>query len=87
MKKLLIALTVALSVGTASAVPVMNAPRTNYNPYQHHHTYDDGKRDAYNNVARTAVIVGAAVIATVIIYQLGRESRWTTNERGVAYRF
>lgn len=87
MKKLLIALTVALSVGTASAVPVMNAPRTNYNPYQHHHTYDDGKRDAYNNVARTAVIVGFAVIAGVVIYKLGQNSRWTTNQNGVAYRF
>lgn len=87
MKKLLIALTVALSVGTASAVPVMNVPRTNYNPYQHHHTYEEGKRDAYANVARTAVIVGVAVIATVIIYQLGRESRWTTTRNGVGYRF
>lgn len=87
MKKLLISLTVALSVGTASAVPVMNAPRTNYNQYQHHHTYDDGKRDAYNNVARTAVIVGFAVIAGVIIYKLGQNSRWTTNQHGVAYKF
>ena len=87
MKKLLIALTVAMSVGAASAVPAMNASRTNYNPYQHHHTYEDGKRTAYNNVARTAVIVGAAVIATVIIYQLGRESRWTATRNGVGYRF
>ena len=49
------------------------------------HAY--GKHDAYNNVARTAVIVGFTVIAGVIIYQLGKESRWTTNENGVVYRF
>lgn len=89
MKKLLTAAVLATTIGTAQAVPTMNAistPRPTYNN-GYSAGYHEGKNDAYANVARTAVIVGAVVIAGVIIYQLGKESRWATNEKGVVYRF
>ena len=84
MKKLLIATTLALSIGTANALPIITHSN-NHSTYEQ--GYHDGKARAYNNVGRAVVITGMVVIASVIIYQLGRESRWTTNERGVAYRF
>lgn len=88
MKKLLTAAVLATTIGTAQAVPAMTRPypHPTYNN-GYHVGYNHGKNDAYANVARTAVIVGAVVIATVVIYQLGKESRWTTNEKGVVYRF
>lgn len=86
MKKLLTAAMLATSIGAAQATPVMTRPTPTYNA-GYHYGYQRGKDVAYNNVARTAVIVGAVVIATVVVYQLGKESRWTTNEKGVVYRF
>ena len=88
MKKILVALTVALTIGNANAVPVMTRPS---HPTPHNSGYDigyhKGKNDAYNNVARTAVVVGLVAVATVIIYQATKETRWTANEKGVVYRF
>lgn len=49
--------------------------------------YRHGKSAAYNNVARTAFFVGTAVIAGVVIYKLGQESRWTAHDGQVGYRF
>ena len=88
MKKLLTAAVLATTIGTAQAVPAMirPTPTPTYNS-GYNVGYHRGKNDAYNNVARTAVIVGAVVIAGVIIYHLGEESRFTTNEKGVVYRF
>lgn len=89
MKKLVSVLALATTISTANAIPTlphMGTPRPQYN-YGYNIGYHNGKHDAYNNVARTAVIVGFTVIAGVIIYQLGKESRWTTNENGVVYRF
>ena len=88
MKKLLTATILATTIGTATAAPIMTTGTTTYsNHHIDHNGYSDGKHDAYNNVARTAVIVGFTVIAGVIIYKLGQNSRWTTNQNGVAYRF
>lgn len=87
MKKLLTATILATTIGTATAAPIMTGTNTYSNHHIYHNGYSDGKTAAYNNVARTAVIVGFAVIAGVIIYKLGQNSRWTTNEKGVAYRF
>ncbi len=89
MKKLLTAAVLATTIGTAQAVPAMTrptTPRPTYN-YGYNVGYHHGKNDAYNNVARTAVIVGAVVIAGIIVYHLGEESRFTANEKGVVYRF
>ncbi len=84
MKKLLIATTLALSIGAANAVPII----THSNDHStYHQGYTDGKKHAYNNVGRAVVITGMVVIAGVIIYQLGRESRWTATRNGVGYRF
>lgn len=85
MKKLLtaIALSTCFSTANATGMPI----------YQHmpnptpQSEYNRGKTAAYNNVARTVVIAGVAIIAGVVIYHLGKESRWTTNENGIAYRF
>lgn len=86
MKKLLVALTIAVCATSANAVP--RAMPVNHAPYyQSTISYNRGKNDAYNNVARTLFVVGAVAIAGVIIYHYGQESRWTTNEKGVVYRF
>lgn len=89
MKKLLTATILATTIGTANAVPNVNyigTTHTHHN-YGYNAGYHDGKHDAYNNVARTAVIVGFAVIAGVIIYKLGQNSRWTSHDGKVGYRF
>lgn len=85
MKKILIALALVFGCMSADAATIVRPTPTysqGYNVGYHH-----GKTDAYNNVARTATIVGFVVIASVMIYELGRESRWTTNDKGVVYRF
>lgn len=85
MKKILIALVLVFGGMSADAATIVRPAPTysqGYNVGYHH-----GKTDAYNNVARTAAIVGVVVIASVVIYELGRESRWTTNDKGVVYRF
>lgn len=85
MKKILIALALVFGGMSADAATIIR-PVSTYS--QGYHTgYHQGKQDAYNNVARTATIVGFVVIASVMIYELGRESRWTTNDKGVVYRF
>lgn len=91
MKKILVATIIALTTATANAVPskagfVVN-PR--YMHYQRGYQigYHTGKQHAYDNVARTVAIVGATVVVGLIIYELGKESRWTATENGVTYRF
>lgn len=75
MKKLIAALTIALSIGTASAHPMYDMG------YRH------GKSDAYHRVATTVVVAGIAIIAGVAIYEWGYQSRWGMNDKGVVYRF
>lgn len=89
MKKLISVLALTTTISSANALNVGNyvgVPRT---PYQTGYDagYSAGKNHAYNNVAKTLFFTGFTVIAGVIIYQLGKESRWTTNEKGVVYRF
>ena len=89
MKKLVSVLALTTTISTANAMPTlpyMGTPRPQYNN-GYNVGYHNGKSDAYNNVARAVVFTGVAIIAGVAIYQLGKESRWTTNERGVVYRF
>lgn len=87
MKKLLTAIIIATSCANANAMSSIR-----HIPMQPHNNsyqigYHTGKQHAYNNVTRTAVFVGMAVVAGVIIYELGKESRWTANENGIGYRF
>jgi len=89
MKKLISSLVLATTISTANAMSLpdyVGAPRSQYE-----HSYDAGYRagrsHAYNNVARVVVFTGVAIIAGVVIYQLGKESRWGINENGVVYRF
>lgn len=87
MKKLLTAIIIATSCANANALSsIRHIPMQ---PHQGSYQigYHTGKQHAYNNVARTAVFVGMAVVAGVIIYELGKESRWTANENGIGYRF
>jgi hypothetical protein len=91
MKKLITSIILATTLGFVQP-SMANGPYTTaqyalgyHNGY--HNGYDEGKDSAYRHVARTAVIIGAVVIAGVIIYQIGKESRWTANEKGVVYRF
>lgn len=90
MRKIITSALIAAALGLSN--PAVAVSRTNYNPYNNYHSgynhgYKDGKHDAYMNVGRTLVITGAVVIAGIIIYELGRDSRWTANEKGVVYRF
>lgn len=86
MKKLLVALTIAVCATSANAVP--RAMPVNHRPYTlAPNDYNRGKNDAYQNVATTLFVVGAVAIAGVIIYRLGEESRWTANQNGIVYRF
>ena len=85
MKKILIILAFLMCGVSANAATIIR-PVSTYS--QGYHTgYNQGKQDAYSNIGRTAFFVGAAVIASVMIYELGRGSRWTANEKGVVYRF
>ena len=85
MKKILIVLTFLMCGVSANAATLIRPVPTYSQGY--HTGYHQGKQDAYSNIGRTAFIVGAVVIASVMIYELGRESRWTANEKGVVYRF
>lgn len=87
MKKLLTAIIIATSCANANAMSSIR-----HIPMQPHNNsyqigYHTGKQHAYNNVARTAVFVGMAVVASVFIYQLGKDSRWGANENGITYKF
>lgn len=82
MKKLLIALLLL----TTPAYAVHPTPVQVYqNGYRS--GYDNGKQDAYNSVARTSFIIIGVVLVGTVIYELGKESRWTANQNGIAYRF
>lgn len=96
MKKTLIALTVALSTSTAQALPpiseyvVANGQKSEYwqgynTGYQH--GKNDGKHKAYTNIGKAVVIIGAVAIVGTAIYHIGKNSRWTTTENGIGYRF
>lgn len=86
MKRIMVILAMIGAIGTANALPNMSGgaicPHNEYNE-----GYKAGKSHAYNNTAKGVFIVGVAIIAGMIIYQAGKDSRWGVNENGVTYRF
>jgi hypothetical protein len=89
MKKIISSLVLATTISTANAMSLpdyVGVPRPQYE-HSYNAGYRAGKSHAYNNVARTVVVAGVAIIAGVAIYQLGKESRWGVNQNGVTYRF
>lgn len=49
--------------------------------------YSAGERHMKHEIAKAATIAGMAVIASVVIYQWGKNSNWTVSQNGVGYRF
>jgi hypothetical protein len=89
MKKIISSLVLATTISTANAMSLpdyVGVPRPQYE-HSYNAGYRAGKSHAYNNVARTVVVAGVAIIAGVAIYQLGKESRWGVNQNGVTYKF
>jgi hypothetical protein len=84
MKKLMTAIILATTIGTAQAA-TRAYPHPTYNAYAA--GYSHGKNDAYQNTARTLMVIGVVAIAGIIIYEAGRESRWGVNENGITYKF
>lgn len=91
MKKIISAVALATTIGTAQAVPTINQINYSHPSYNHAYNtgYRHGKNTAYQNVATTLFVVGAIAITGVIVYHLGEEksSRWDVNDKGVVYRF
>lgn len=92
MKKLLTAIVLITTITSAHALPTVipaghAVPPSSAYQAGYNSGYDNGKQDAYHNVAKTVFITAVVVVAGTIIYQLGKESRWTANESGVVYRF
>ena len=76
-----------LSVG--KSIHATSVYRIDQNSYRagYNNGYSHGKSHAYNNVVKTVFIAGTVLIVGTMIYQLGKDSRWTTTENGVTYRF
>ena len=88
MKKLITAILLSSVCMTASAMS--SKAGTSHIPYRYGYDsgYHAGKNHAYDRVAKTVVVIGVVAIASVLIYQAGKDSRWTTTEEGnIGYRF
>ena len=85
MKKIIIALAFLMCGVSANAATIVRPVPTYSQGYNI--GYHTGKQHAYNNVGRTVAIVGTAIVVGIVIYELGKESRWTANENGIGYRF
>lgn len=92
MKKLLTAAVLATTISTANATQptTIVRPITPAQVYQNGYNagHRTGKNDAYNHVAKTVFVVSAVVVAGILVYELGKESRWGVNQDGnITYRF
>ena len=89
MKKILFGLALATTVSTANAMPTLNQTNPVVPTYNYNTAYHAGKQDAYQNVATTLFVLGAAVVVGIVVYELGQESgsRWGLSENGVVWRF
>lgn len=90
MKKLIsaIAITSVLSA-PAHALSINNYLNGHHDGY--HAGYNSGYRNGYHagkdHVAKNVMIVAGIAIVAVAVYELGKNSRWTANQDGIAYRF
>ena len=48
--------------------------------------YREGKNTAYDNTIKTVAIIGGVLVIGVILYEWANP-HWTTNEKGIVYRF
>lgn len=93
MKKIILTLAVVLFATSANALPSITGKieqhpsRSIQAHYAYKAGYDNGKTDAYNHVVRTVFVTGMVVVAGIMIYELGKDTRWTANESGIVYRF
>lgn len=91
MKKLLTAIVIATTIGTAQASSRAN-PCPSCSTY---HAYNagykagrhSGKQDAYDNVLRAAIAVGVVAFVGVVAHEASKPSRLTANQNGIVYRF
>jgi len=75
MKKLLIALTLALTVGTANArtprlTPIYNIGYHNGYQYGYHNGYNNGKNDERDKWERAIVATALISVGAIIIYNV-----------------
>lgn len=84
----------AIAIATTLATPAMAVDRYG-RPTQAQINYDmgyrigynNGKSDSYDNIGKTIMIAGIVVVAGIIIYELGKESRFGVSENGLTYKF
>ena len=92
MKKILTITAFLGIIGQAQATHSMrpvyryNNPQIAYNN-GYNMGYHKGKQDAQNKIAKATGAVILFAIAGTIIYHVGKESRFTTTENGITYRF
>ena len=91
MKKLLTAIVIATTIGTAQAASRANpCPScTTYRAYNAGYKAGrhSGKQDAYDNVLRAAIAVGVVAFVGVVAHEASKPSRLTANQNGIVYRF
>lgn len=88
MKKIFVLLLCLTLITPAQALSAIKFRPHRYESYTAYNVgYQTGRHDARSHTAKTVFFVGTAVIAGVIIYQLGKESRWTAHDGQVGYRF
>ena len=97
MKKTILAVVLATAVSSANSATVNVAHRvypvhtvTPAQVYQNGYNagHRTGKNDAYGHVAKTVFIASAVIVAGILVYELGQESRWGVNQNGnITYRF
>lgn len=87
MRKIFIALLLGVLATNANAKNSYKTPCQKSYSAGYTVGYDRGKTHAYNKVGKATVILGTAVLVSLVVYQLGKESRWTATDNGLTYKF